>query len=452
MEPIAAIATALAPSAIGILRVSGEGAAAIAGRVFSANNQKPLGEQPPRSLVLGGFSDCTGGVIDHGLAVWFPAGGSYTGEESAELYCHGAPILLTALLSSLLAAGARQAGPGEFTRRAFLSGRMDLTQAEAVADLLDADNLEAAQNAAAQEGGSLRRATQAVYDGLVAITARFYAVVDYPDEDIEDLDRATIEATLLDCEERLNALLATCHRGSILKHGLPTALIGKPNVGKSSLLNALLGIDRVIVTDCPGTTRDTVEEKLNLGGHTLRLTDTAGIRETADAAEACGVDRARSAAAAAELALLVINGSAPLTAEDEAAIEAAGQAKKTLTLLNFADLPPDAATCARFPRGIPVSAKTGRGLADLETAIGALFPSGDDTPPGGILTNTRQADAATRARDAIRRARAGLGAGLTPDAVLTDGEEALAALGELTGRTAREDIVSEIFSHFCVGK
>lgn len=454
MDLIAAIATGSVPAAIGIVRVSGPGCFALCDRVFRPAGGTPLSAHPPRTMVYGRVLDASGAVIDDGLAVRFPGPGSYTGEDSAEFHCHGSPVVLRELLSALFALGARLAKAGEFTRRAFLGGRMDLTQAEAVADLIDAETAAAAKNAAAQLGGALRRDFQTVYDTLLDLSARFYAVVDYPDEDIEDVNPEQIAAALAAAEGTLSRLLATCGRGRVLRSGVPAAIVGRPNVGKSSLLNALLGYDRAIVTPAAGTTRDTVEESLLCGGVLLRLADTAGIRDTEDAVESLGVSRARDAARRAELALLVLDGSEPLTDEDAEAMDAAESASAVITVVNKADLPQKIdlfAVTAQFPDTVCVCARTGAGLDALERAVAARYPEGD-APAGEILTNRRQEEATRRARDAVRRAGEALAGGMTPDAVLTDVEEALSALGELTGKTAGEEIVSRIFSRFCVGK
>lgn len=453
-DTIAAIATARAAGAVGILRLSGPGAFAAAGAVFRPANGRPMGAQPPRTLVYGDVLDGDGRLLDHGLCVFFPAPRSYTGEDCAELHCHGSPLVLEEGLRALFAAGARQAEAGEFTRRAFLNGRMDLLQAEAVADLIDAETATAARHAAAQLSGSLSRTVNGVYDALLSLVSRFYAVVDYPDEDIEPHTRQEMLDVLEQNEAALSALAATFSRGRVLKSGVPAALLGKPNVGKSSLLNALLGFDRAIVASRPGTTRDTVEEKLLLGGVLLRLTDTAGIRSTDDAVEQQGVARSRAAAAGAELALLVLDGSAPPDAEDQEAAALALSAPHCLLLLNKSDLPCRADVSAlerRFGAVYPVSAVTGAGLDALAQAVSALYPSGA-AAPGELLTNARQYGAVCRARDALAAARDALSQGVTPDAVLADAESALSALGELNGRTVREDVVSEIFSRFCVGK
>ena len=419
MDPIAAISTGNTLSAVGILRVSGDNCFAVCDKVFRANNNRPFSDQPPREMVLGALLGTDGQPLDQILAVRFPGPRSYTGEDCAEFHCHGSPVVLAEGLRALFAAGARQAGRGEFTKRAFLSGHLDLTQAEAVIDLIEAETAAAARNAAEQLGGSLRGTMEAVYDRLLNAASQFYAVVDYPDEDIEDLRREDMLQLLSEAEARLSGLLATFDRGKILRQGVPTAILGTPNVGKSSLLNALLGRERAIVTDIPGTTRDT------------------------------GVERSLAAAEGAELALLVLDGSRELTDADRSALEAAQRVPRLLILRNKSDLPQASGGFGR--PAIPISARTGEGLPELEAAVAALFPAGE-APSGHILTNARQAEAVSRALAALRGAEEALASGLTPDAVLTDVEAAVSALGELTGRTLREDLVGRIFERFCVGK
>ena len=469
MDTIAAIAAGGgAPSAIGVVRVSGPECFAVCGRVFRSRG--PFEGLEPRRMVLGEVLDGAGRVVDHALAVRFPGPHSYTGEDCAEFHCHGSPVVLGEVLAALFAAGARQAGPGEFTKRAFLNGRMDLTQAEAVIDLIDAETASAARNAAAQLDGGLRRRLEPVQEALLGIVSRFYAVVDYPDEDIEDVGPEEISAALGEAEERLTALLATCRRGQVLKRGVRTAIVGLPNAGKSSLLNALAGYERAIVTGVPGTTRDTVEESVLCGGVLLRLIDTAGLRETEDEVERLGVERSRRAMEEAELILLVSDDLAepgtprpPAYREDYRGLLGAVGGRKTpwIFVASKRDL---TGTCAgalgatgdpgwNGPAAfVSVSSVTGEGLEDLEAAVAALFPPGGPEEAGSLLTDQRQEDAARRAREAVRRAREALEGGMTPDAVLTDAEEALDAVGELTGRTAREEIVERIFSRFCVGK
>ena len=453
-DTIAAIATAQAPSAIGILRLSGPDTCAILDGVFCPKNGKPMSAQDGRNMVYGTLLDSAGRVIDNALCVLFRAPNSYTGEDCAEIHCHGSPIVLNEGLTSLFAKGARQAAGGEFTRRAFLNGRMDLIQAEAVVDLIDAETAEAARNAVGQLSGTLSRTVEEIYEALMAVVSRFYAVVDYPDEDIEDLQRAELLDTLRRSENKLQELLATFSRGKLLKSGVPTVILGKPNAGKSSLLNALLGYERAIVTDVAGTTRDTVEEKVRLDHVLLRLIDTAGIRETADSVEKIGVERSRVAAGKASLALLVLDGSAPLDAEDESAIAVAEGVANLVVIVNKADLPRRidvGALADRFDNVISLSAKTGEGITTLTDHITSLYPAGT-TAQGELLTNARQADAVSRAWNAVREARSALRIGMTPDVVLSDAENALSALGELNGKSLREDLVATIFSRFCVGK
>ena len=451
---IAAVATGRSPSAIGILRLSGPDTFTALDAVFRARNGRPAAAQRPRSMVLGDLLDGAGRVIDNVLCVTFPAPHSYTGEDCAELHCHGSPVVLDAGLRALFAAGCRQAQGGEFTKRAFLSGQLDLLQAEAVVDLIDAETAEQAHNAVCQLSGTLSRTVDRVYEALMSMAARFYAVVDYPDEDIEDLRQPELLDTLHTARQDLERLLTGFSRGQLLKQGVPTVLLGKPNAGKSSLLNALLGYDRAIVTDIAGTTRDTVEEKLPVGGVLLRLTDTAGIRDGGDAVEALGVERSRAAAHQAALAILVLDGSSPPTAEDEEAIALARQVPRLLVVMNKCDLPrhPDAAALAcRFDTVLSVSARENLGLDALTRAIAALFPTGAPAD-GALLANARQADAVSRALSAVTDAHDALQNGMTPDAVLTDCEAALEALGELNGKHIRDDLVDTIFSRFCVGK
>lgn len=454
MSTIAAISTGNVVSAIGVLRLSGEEAFAIADKVFRPMNGKKLSVCPKRMMVLGTLLNRDGEAIDQCLAVTFAAGGSYTGEDSVEFHCHGSPVVLNEGLLALFAAGAVQAGRGEFTKRAFLSGNLDLTQAEAVIDLIEAESAQAARNAVEQLGGSLRKKIEGVYDALLNISSQFYAVVDYPDEDIEDLGMEEIEHTLASSEKTLCDLLATFKRGQVMRQGVPTAIVGRPNVGKSSLLNALLGYDRAIVTDVAGTTRDTIEEKALVGDVLLRLIDTAGIRETDDTVERIGVERSRSALESAQLVLAVVDSSSEIAAEDIEVLKAASQCEKWILVWSKSDLS-DAPTSIMLKNApsaqVCVSSLTGEGLEDLERAVAELFPVGE-VPAGLTLTNTRQAEAVERAVRAIGGALDALRGGLTPDAVLTDAEGALNALGELTGRTLREDLVGRIFERFCVGK
>jgi len=454
-DTIAAVATGAAAGAIGILRLSGPGAIAAASAVFRSASGRALEACRDRALVYGALLGPGGRPIDQVLATVSRAPHSYTGEDTAELQCHGSPTVLALGLEALFAQGARQAEPGEFTRRAFLNGRLDLTQAEAVADLIDAETPAAVYQAAGQLAGALGRRVKGIYDGLVDLLAHFHAVLDYPDEDIDPFRASTIAGALAEARRDLQELLATYRRGRYLSGGAPCALVGRPNAGKSSLLNALVGYERAIVTPVPGTTRDTVEARCRLGGTDLRLIDTAGLRETEDPVERIGVARSRAALAEAELVLLVLDGSAPMTVEDGQAMDQAAQAGRVICLVNKSDLPqvlPLEPLKARFSHVLPVSARTGAGLEALDGAVAALLPAAGSDRAGELLTNARQAQAAGRALEAVDRAAAALEAGMTPDALLTDVEEGLNALGELTGAVVREDVTARIFERFCVGK
>lgn len=460
MDTIAAISTAQGVAAgVGVIRISGPRAIAAAETVVRRSSGAPLNTAKNRTLVRCALLDSTGEVIDDILAAVFRAPHSYTGEEVVELHCHGAPVVLQEALHALFLAGVRQAKPGEFTKRAFLNGQLDLTQAEAVMDLIDAETAEEARNAVGQLGGAIARPIGAVYDALMSITSRFYAVVDYPDEDIEPLQTQEMDDTLRQSEETLRNLLATAERGRILKKGVPAAIVGRPNVGKSSLLNALLGYDRAIVTDIAGTTRDTVEEKVLCGGVLLRLADTAGIHDTDDTVEKIGVERSRQAMEQSELVLAVVDGSTAMTDEDFAILEQASRCKHWILVWSKSDLESSTPIpCLSFsgenhaPAAIvELSSVTGEGITALEEAVAALYPK-MEVPQGAVVTNARQTEAIARALEAVCAARNALNGGMTPDVILTDGEDALAALGELTGKTVRDDLVATIFSRFCVGK
>ena len=450
-DTIAAVATGAQVAAIGILRLSGPEAIRYADALFRPFCGRPMAAQEDRKLVYGSLNNRAGDVLDLCLCTVSRAPHSYTGEDTAEFQCHGSPVVLRAALEELFALGARQAGPGEFTKRAFLNGRMDLSSAEAVADLIDAETVEAARNAAGQLSGAIAGRIEAIASSLMDISAHYHAVLDYPDEDIEDFRLLAYRGTLETALRSLRALRRTFERGRLLRGGIPTVIVGRPNAGKSSLLNALLGYDRAIVTEIPGTTRDTIEEKLRLGGLLLRLTDTAGIRTTGDAVERLGVERSRAALEQAELVLAVIDGSEDFTEEDAALLRAAEKAPKALVLLSKSDRPPRTLQVETALPVLTISAHTGEGLEELERAIAALFPL-PEVPAGEILTNARQAEAVDRAIEALEAALGAMAEGRTPDIVLTESEGALAALGELTGRSVREDVTARIFARFCVGK
>ena len=451
-EVIAAVSTGMTVSAIGIIRLTGDGCAEIANKVFTLNNGYPLQDAPNRKLMLGSLMDKQGRIIDQCMAVFTRGPHSYTGEDTVEIQCHGSPAVLSAGLEALYLAGARPAKRGEFTKRAFLNGQLGLTQAEAVIDLIEADTADAAANAAGQVGGRLQKKLAPIYNDLTDICSHFHAVLDYPDEDIADFGLQNYSQSLQANAKELHALLQTYGQGKILRSGVAAAIVGKPNVGKSSLLNALAGYERVIVTEIAGTTRDTVEETVMLGSTRLRLIDTAGIRDTEDKIEAMSVERSKKEAENADLVIFVCDGSQPLTEEDRAVIDVCLDMPNAIALINKSDLgkkiqPSD----LPFMTVIPICAKTGEGLEQLADVVDIMF-AGNTPCDGSILTNARQYDAIRRAYEAITDALRGLKLGLTPDAVLTDVETAMEAMGEVTGATVREDITARIFERFCVGK
>ena len=449
---IAAVSTGTQISAIGIIRLSGDGCAQVAQQVFTLYNRIPLSQAADRKLMLGELHDKSGRVIDQCMAVYSRGPHSYTGEDTVEFHCHGSPAVLAAGLEALYIAGAKPAKRGEFTKRAFLNGKLALTQAEAVIDLIEADTADAAANAAGQVGGRLQKQLAPIYDNLTDLCSHFHAVLDYPDEDIEDFGLKNYESALKADAKALSSLLSTYGQGRILRQGVSAAIVGKPNVGKSSLLNALAGYERVIVTEVAGTTRDTVEETVMVGSTRLRLIDTAGIRETEDTIEAMGVERSKRAVENADLVVFVCDGSQPLTEDDHKIIELCVDRENAVALINKTDLgkavmPSD----LPFMNIIEVCANTGAGLDQFADVVDTLFAN--ELPcDGSILTNARQFDAIRRAYESMCAALQGLKLGLTPDAVLTDVEEAMLAMGEVTGATVREDITARIFERFCVGK
>ena len=454
MDTIAAIATAAHVSAIGVLRLSGAQTPAIVDALFTEQSSRKTADFTPRKLYYGTLKDEKGNTLDRCLCTISHAPNSYTGEYTAEFQCHGSPALLHAVLAACFSLGARAAHPGEFTKRAFLNGKLDLIQAEAVADLIHAETIGEIQNAAGQLGGAISTQIEDIHQKLTDILAHFHAVVDYYDEDIEDFKLSDYQDTIQESLDHVRRLLSTCERGQILSKGILTAIIGRPNVGKSSLLNMLLGYCRAIVTEIAGTTRDTLEERVVIGDTLLRLTDTAGLRETDDPVESIGVEKAKEAAQNAKLLLFVFDGSSNFTENDQKIIMQHTAAARKIAIVNKCDLAQKldmTLLSPHFEHIISLSAKDGTGLEDLEHVITTLFAT-DVIPQGEILINPRQISALEQAKQALDSVLQDIDIGITPDAILTELEAAVCAFGELTGRLIREDVVARIFERFCVGK
>ena len=441
------------PAAIGIVRMSGEDTFAVLDRIFKAKCRKTAENRQISRLYYGTLLARDGKTLDLCMAVCFRAPASYTSENMAEIYCHGSSAVVAGAIESAIAAGARFAEPGEFTRRAFLSGKLDLTQAEATADLIHSTSLLAAQAAASQLSGTVKDEISALRQRLSALLAHFYAVCDYSDEDIEPFEYEHAANELGDIGSRLSALAEGYERGSAIKNGIPVAVIGRPNAGKSSLFNALAGFERAIVTSEAGTTRDVIEEQITIGGALFRLLDTAGIRQAEGLAESMGIERSRSAAGSAKAVICVFDGSEELTQEDFDALRLVPENVPVCAVLNKLDKDINAATEQTVAKTnianiYKISAKTGEGLDALTEWLKSLVPSSE----GVIITSPRQANLLSSARDACALACDSARAGLTADAFLSDAERALSDLGKITGDTAQADIAGEIFSRFCVGK
>ena len=451
---IAAIATPAAVGGLGVIRVSGDGAVAVAERVFRPLNEaRPLSALRGYTAAYGHVADAQGD-IDDCVAVVFRAPHSYTGEDVVELSCHGGVYLLRRTLRALFEAGAVPAQAGEFTRRAFLNGKMDLTRAEAVAALIAADGQLAAKTALATREGAVFHRLQQIREDLVGLQAQFSAFVDYPDDDIPELEPQTLVQTLTDAARQLEQLLATYDAGRVLREGVDTAIVGSPNVGKSTLMNLLSGCERSIVTDVAGTTRDVVEETVRVGNVCLRLADTAGIRDTDDTVEAIGVARSRERLQRASLVLAVFDGSRELSNDDRALIDRLPP-ETTVAVINKQDLAQkiDKEYIAKkFKHIVYTDAQSGEGKSALIDAVETVTGVNRLTGEQPVLATERQRDCARRALACVQEAAQAADVGMTADAVSVSVDGALDAILELTGERATEAVVDGIFARFCVGK
>ena len=446
-DTIVAISTPPGRGGIGIVRLSGPDACAVAAPLLQLRH--PLAAGQARFAHIIDTSDSE--VLDEAVVTFFEAPNSYTSEDIVEIAAHGSPVLLDYLLRASLRNGARLAEPGEFTQRAFLSGRLDLTQAEAVRDLIESTTLHQARLAAQQLGGALSRQIAPIKEKLVHLIAALEAGIDFAEDDIDLLPASEIAAQIEAIATPLTALEQTFAYGRIVRDGFTLAIVGRPNAGKSSLFNRLVERDRAIVTAAPGTTRDLVTERVSLDGIPVELVDTAGLRDAIDEAESLGIAKSREAMAEADIVLLVRDATQPLHREDEAAI-AAHADRPLLIALNKRDLAPQAALPASAHPIISTSALTGEGLPELRRAILATLSAAAPTSETALLTNLRQQQAVSNTLAALARAQQATAASIPHEMLLLDLYEALQSLDALTGVTTTDDILRLIFSTFCIGK
>ena len=454
-DTIAAVATAMGEGGIGIVRISGESALEILNKVFCSVKKCPVEN---RKLSYGFVEDnFTGEKIDEVMAVYMKAPHSYTAEDVVEIQCHGSIVSLRKILALILKNGARLAEPGEFTKRAFLNGRLDLSQAEAVIDLVRAKSDKTFDVALSQLEGSFSKKIKEIRSDLVDILVNITVNIDYPDEDIEVITYENLISGLGNVKAKVDSLLATADTGRILREGLNIAIIGKPNVGKSSLMNALLRETRAIVTEIPGTTRDTIEEALTIRNIPVKLTDTAGIRHTDDVIEKIGIEKSKESFNKADLVIFMVDNSRPLDDEDREIIEYIGD-RKVLAVINKTDLENrlDISEIKRkLPNGIFIETSMARedGISRIEDEIENLVYGGKVKQNDSMMvTNVRHKALLEEASYALRDAASMAGAGEALEFLEIDVNRAYEALGEIIGEAVNEDIINEVFARFCLGK
>lgn len=465
-DTIAAISTAVSPSGIGIVRMTGKEAVEIADKAYRGKNNKKLSGQKSHTIHYGYIMDKED-IIDEVLVMLMRGPHTFSGEDTVEINCHGGVYVVKRILEVLLQYGARPAEPGEFTKRAFLNGRLDLSQAEAVGDIISSQNAYALKSSIGQLKGNIKQKINHIRDEIIYHTAFIETALDDPEHINVDGYGEKLRDVVTELSEEVEMLLSTCDSGRIIKEGIRTVIVGKPNVGKSSLLNVLLGEDRAIVTDVAGTTRDVLEEHINLQGVSLNIMDTAGIRNTDDIVEKIGVEKAKSHAESADLIIYVADASSEID-EDDRNILRMIQGKKSIILLNKSDLDRivtkekieqlylSFSTAESHEGNVPIieiSAKERKGIGELERVLKEMFYEGKLAFNNEIyITNARHKAALTNALDSLKKVQDSIDAGMPEDFYSIDLMDAYEALGNITGETIGEDLINEIFSKFCMGK
>lgn len=455
-DTIAAISTSIGEGGISIIRISGNDALTIAGKIFKGNKDRNISDIKSYTMRYGYIIEIdTREIIDEVIVSFLKGPKSFTAEDTIEINCHGGVISTNRVLQEAIKAGARLAEPGEFTKRAFLNGRIDLSQAEAVIDIIRAKTELSMKSALAQAEGQISKEIKLLRNKILEIIAHIEATVDFPEDDLEEVTSEFTALRLSNILLEIDSLLSSADEGKILRDGLTTVIIGKPNVGKSSLLNSLLQEKRAIVTDVPGTTRDLIEEYMNLDGVPIKLTDTAGIRFTEDYVEKIGVDRSKEKIKEADLIILMLDGSRELDNEDLEIIDAIKE-NKYIVLLNKSDLPNKISgsdlTLLNSKYILDISAATGEGIDLLKDAIKQLFFKGEVTSSSAMITNIRHKQALLNTKKSLCSAVDALKNTQAIDLASIDLRDAWSSLGEITGETVEEDILDKIFSEFCIGK
>ena len=454
-DTIAAVATAMAPSGIGIVRISGQDAFAVADRIYRGKKEKKLKEQKANTIHYGWIEE-NGQTLDEVLVMLMKAPHSYTGEDTVEIDCHGGILAVRRVLEAVCRNGARPAEPGEFTKRAFLNGRIDMSQAEAVMDIISAKNEYALKSSLNQLKGSIRQVIEDIRKKLIYEIARIESALDDPEHMSLDGYGEELSPVVKEQKQKIDRLLEKSDQGKLMQEGIKTVIVGKPNAGKSSLLNLLAGEEKAIVTDIAGTTRDVVEETVNIQGITLRILDTAGIRESSDQVEKIGIERAKEHAMDADLILYVADSSVPLDENDREILRMISR-KKAIILLNKSDLEPvlESKELEKYVNApiLSISAKEREGLEELEARIREMFFQGDISFNDEIyITNARQKKALEDARKSLEYVENSIENQMPEDFYSIDLMGAYEALGTILGENLGEDLVNEIFSKFCTGK